>query len=289
MQDHSYYDELHYASSQYPPLLRETKSPPKKLYWRGERPDIPLVAVIGSRRPTPYGEQVTDMLVRDLATAGLGIVSGLAIGIDALAHRAALEAGGYTLAVLGNGIDSIRPATNQKLGEKLLRSGGAIISEHPPGTSAQTFSFPARNRIIAGLSLAVIVTEADAHSGSLITSNFALQYNRRVMAVPGSIFNPRSAGPNNLIRSGAIPVTSAQDILDALDMTTTAKLKKPRAVGPASAEEAAIIKLLNTGITNSDELIRRSNLGAAQFAQVISLMEITGKVKSLGAGIWIKS
>ncbi len=278
------YSNISYKSSQYPGLLRGISSPPQQLFIQGQLPTGPYVAMVGTRKPTDYGRLITHRLATDLARAGVVIVSGLALGIDAVAHQAAVEAGGQTVAVLGNGIGAIYPPSNRGLGEKILASGGAIVSEYAPGVEPFKGNFPARNRIIAGLSLAVVVTEADASSGSLITANFALEQGRTVMAVPGNITSLRSAGPNNLIKSGALPVTDATDVLNGLDLEAK-QLQQP--VKADSAEEAQILQLMAAGHATTDALITASGLDAARFANIISLMEITGKVRNLGAGNWI--
>lgn len=278
------YSTISFQNQDYPDQLRQIASPPKQLYSVGQLPQGHYVAIVGTRRPTDYGRQVTYQLASQLAKAGFIIVSGLALGIDGVAHQAAVEAGGKTVAVLGNGIGKVYPPSHKWLADKILETGGAIVSEYEPGVEPQKFTFPARNRIIAGLSLAVIVTEADASSGSLITANFALEQGRAVMAVPGNITSLRSAGPNNLIKSGALPVTDATDVLNALDLDHK-ELHKP--VKADSAEEAKILELLADGVNSTDQLIENSGLEAARFANIISLMEITGKVRSLGAGNWV--
>lgn len=244
-----------------------------------------MIAVVGSRRPTAYGREVTYKLAYDLASAGVTVVSGLAYGLDGVAHQAALDAGGLTIAVLAHGLDKIYPSANRGLGEQILAHGGALISEYPVATPALKQHFVARNRLVSGLSSAVIVTEADASSGTLLTANFALQQNRVVMAVPGNITSPKSAGPNNLLRSGAVPVTSAEDVLAALELESPALAAAP--VKADSKEEAQILDLLRSGITTNQALLDHSGLAAAKFAHIISLMEITGKVRNLGAGQWV--
>jgi len=251
----------------------------------GPIPDMPLVAIVGSRRPTDYGKQVTYRLASELAAGGVGVVSGLAIGIDAVAHQAAIEAGGFTVAVLGSGLNQVYPARNRTLARKLIENGGVIVSEQEADMPPLRHHFPARNRIIAGLSLGVVVTEATAASGSLITANFALNENRLVMAVPGNVTSLSSAGTNKLLRAGATVITSATDVLDALDVETRILAKPP--APPANAEETTILELIGQGITTSRELIEHSQLSAARFAHIISLMEITGKVRNLGAGTWV--
>jgi len=246
-------------------------------------PKDSLVAVVGSRRPTAYGERITYQITSELAKAGAVIVSGLAIGVDSIAHRAALDAGGKTVAVLAQGLDRIYPAQHRGLAKEILAKGGALVSEYDVGTESYPGNFVARNRIIAALSMAVIVTEAAAKSGSLITARDAADIGRIVMAVPGNITSVFSAGPNNLIRTGAIAITSATDAIVALGFHA----REAVAVPAQSADEALLLRLLDEGTGTSDELITKSQLSAAQFANIISLMEITGKVRNLGAGTWV--
>ena len=271
-----------YASSQYPKALREISSPPKQLFSTSKTFDTACVAIVGTRRPTPYGRRITYQLASELASAGVTIVSGLAIGIDTVAHQAALEANGRTIAVLGCGLNRIYPARNRELGVRITRNG-ALVSEYEGSTPALPHHFPARNRIISGLSQAVIVTEAAAESGSLITARFALEQNRQVLAVPGNITSLRSAGPNNLLRLGATPITSSADVLAALNIFIHAK-PTPKA---SNKNEEQLMQLLKEGYTSSKDLIENSQLDASVFAEIISLMEIRGKVRSLGAGMWV--
>lgn len=276
---------IDYKSNNYPELLRDIAAPPKGLYLLGELPDLPMVAIIGSRGITEYGKYMTYRLAYDLATAGLCIVSGLALGVDAIAHQAALDAGGSALAVLAGGLDSPSPRSNYRLFERILASGGGVISEYPEGTTPFKQNFPARNRIIAGLCLATIITEANAKSGSLITANFALQANRYVMAVPGNVTSPRSAGPNNLLKLGAKPVTDAVDVLAELGLESTkVRAKKVKA---DSAGESKLMELIETGHHTTEALITHSEINPSEIASMLSLMEITGKVRNIGAGQWI--
>lgn len=279
--------DITYKSNSYPELLRDISSPPKNIYSLGTIPDLPMIAIVGTRKPSNYGEQITHQLAYDLASAGICVVSGLAYGIDSIAHRAVVEAGGRALAVLGTPLDTIYPAANRNLAKSILQSGGAIISEYEVGSSTQRFNFPARNRIIAGLSIATIITEADAKSGSLITANFAINNNRMVMAIPGNITSPRSAGPNNLIKLGAKPITSAADVLAELELESN-KLTKSKVL-PANDNEALIIDLLESGHTTMQSIIDNSSFDAPQLAHILSLMEITGKIRNLGAGQWMVS
>ena len=269
----------------FPRLVRDISSPPKGLYVAGKIPDLPMVAMVGTRSPSDYGKRVTYQMASNLAKAGFCLVSGMAMGIDTIVHRAALDARGATVAVLGSGVDCPYPRCNQGIYENIIKNNGAVISEYENGTTPFKSHFPARNRIIAGLSLAVIVTEADAKSGSLITANFALQQNRTVMAVPGNITSLKSAGPNNLIKNGASAVTDYSDVLAILGLESPNMVKhKPKA---DSREEAKIIELLSEQALSTEQLISKTGLDAINIASVISLMEITGKIRNLGAGLWI--
>lgn len=270
----------------YPHLLNEIASPPKELYYLGNLPGSePCVAIVGSRKSTPYGKAVTEQLAGDLASCGVTIISGLALGIDATAHRAAIAAGGKTVAVMASGLNQIYPSSNRNLARDILKTGGGLISEYPTGMPPLKHNFPARNRIVTGLSLAVIITEAAQSSGALITANFALEQDRLVMAVPGNITQATSAGANNLIKAGAIAVTEARDVLSALDFEVPEL--KAKLVIPASKEEKIILDLLIQGVSDTQDLIIKSQFETAKFNQVISLMEIGGKVRNLGAGKWI--
>lgn len=275
---------LKFQNQDYPELLREIKNPPKQLFVLGQLPaDAVALAVVGSRRPSDYGREVTYKLTYELAKAGIIIVSGLAYGIDAVAHAAALEAGGVTVAVQACGYDQVYPAGNRGLA-KQIQKHGAVVTEYPPGTPALKQNFVARNRIIAGLCLATIVTDAAARSGALITANFALNGNRQVMAVPGNITSPTCAGPNNLIKAGALPITDSSDVLSALEIHIDQPALSTRA---DSKEESKILELLGQGLRSTQELIDQSGLTAGQFASTIGLMEISGKVRNLGAGNWL--
>jgi DNA processing protein len=277
-------NQIHLSDPEYPLYLSEIPSPPKTLYFRGKLPMAPCVAIVGTRNPTRYGEQVTYQLAYELAQAGLAIVSGLAIGIDSIAHRAALDAGGVTVAVQGTGLDRISPARHRQLGHDIINSGGAIVSEYEVDDRVFPSNFAIRNRITSGLCMGVLVIESNAHGGSLITSDFAVKQDRLVFAVPGNITQPRSAGPNNLIRKGAIPVTGSIDVLQALNFESSFVPEIP--VTPSNGQEARILKLLREGETTSQFLIESTGLPAGEFANIISLMEITGRVRNLGSGHW---
>jgi DNA processing protein len=274
--------KLSYEHSSYPDQLRQISNPPMSLYVLGQLPPMPYVAIVGTRRPTEYGRKVTYQLASELSRAGVAIVSGLAYGLDAVAHQAAVDSGGVAIGVLAAGLDQIYPVYNRSLAIKILKNGG-LVSEYPAGITPRKQSFVARNRIISGLCLATIVTEANASSGTLITANFALNQNRLVMAVPGPITSLRSAGPNNLIKSGAIPITDSSDVLTALNLDSLTFTP----VKADSREEARLLELLQQGVNTSEELIQHSGFTATQFANIISLMEISGKVRNLGAGQWV--
>lgn len=259
---------------------------PKRLYFIGKLPEtrIPTVAIVGSRKPTSYGREVTYRLAFDLASRGIIIVSGLALGVDSIAHRATLDAGGITLAVLANGVDIIYPATHTDLAGDILAKGGAIISEYEPGTEARDFQFLERNRIVSGLSDAVIVTEAASRSGTLSTVMHALEQGREVFVVPGNITSPLSAGCNNLIKQGAHPITCAEDVLEII----APELLRPQTMLPLGATplESKIISLLQSGIRDGDELQTLSEIKVSEFLQTITMMEIAGTIRALGGNQW---
>lgn len=284
------YTALHSADSQFPDVLKQIENTPARLLVRGDLNfGRPLVAVVGSRKPTAYGLQATNQIVRELVMAGVGIVSGLAYGIDKQAHIAALDAGGYTIAVLGNSIDRIAPSQHKGLADRILEQGGAIASEYPPGTTTQPFMFIDRNRIIAGLSRGVIVIQAGSRSGSLSTAKRALDAGRSVMALPGDITSEMSLGTNRLIREGAVLIRSSVDVLDELGVAPPKKrpTRSTRSsLGGDTQEEATLLKLISHGVYDSQELIEQSGLAAAEFAQIITLMEISGKVRDGGSGTW---
>lgn len=276
---------LTYKDKEYPKLLKEIYSPPAVLYIRGEfsESDKFSIGVVGTRRFTDYGKQVTQEITHGLSKAGLTIVSGLAVGIDTEAHKSALEAGGRTIAVLGGGIDdiSIFPGVNRKLAEKITKNG-AVISEYPPGTASLKQNFPARNRIIAGLSLGVLVIEAGEKSGALITARDALEQNREVFAAPGNIYSKGSYGPNSLIKLGAKLVTSYEDILGELNLESVKRFIENREILPENDEEAEILKHLSKEPIHIDLLIQKTKMNAKEVNSMITLMEIKGKVRHLG-------
>jgi DNA processing protein len=273
----------------YPALLREIADPPPVLYLRGElaAADRWALAVVGTRRMTPYGRQVVERLVGELARAGLTIVSGLALGIDGAAHRAALQAGGRTVAVLGSGLDQLYPSDHIGLAREIVGSG-AVMTEFPLGTKPDAVNFPRRNRIISGLSMGTLVIEAAETSGALITADFALEQGRDVFAVPGSILSSASTGPNRLIKEGARPVTSAQDILEELNLTVVAQHEAVRDALPDDPTESALLKLLSGEPLHVDEIGRSSALPAWQVSSALTMMELKGLVRQVGGMNYVR-
>jgi len=273
----------------YPERLHNIASPPKILFYVGapldQLAERPVIAIVGSRNISPYGRRVTIDLARALAERDITIVSGLAMGVDAIAHHAVVEAEGKAIAILPSGLDRIYPASNHALAKQILSTRGTLLSEYPEGTEPFKQNFVARNRIIAGLANAVLITEAAEKSGSLHTANFALEQGKEVLAVPGNITSPLSVGTNNLIKSGAVPVTRVEDILFALNIAAE-KLPK-REVAAANKEEQIVLKLLTAGVSDGTELLTQSALGTALFNQTLTMMEITGKIKAVGNGKWI--
>ncbi len=280
-------DVLIYPDKEYPKILKEIADPPGVLYIKGEfKPqDEIALAVVGSRKYTSYGERVVDSLVEPIAKK-LTIVSGLALGIDALAHKSALSSGGRTIAVLGCGLDQVYPVTNIKLSDQILDGRGAIISEYPLGTPSLKHNFPVRNRIIAGLSLGTLVIEAAQNSGSLLTAKAAIDYNREVFAIPGSIFSENSVGPMRLLKMGAKVVTSYEDILEELAIEEKSISVKLRQIIPDSKEEEILLKLLKKPAI-IDHLIRESKLEPGVVNSTLIMLEMKGKVTNLGGGSFV--
>lgn len=278
------------ADEAYPEHLREIPDPPPVLYVRGEllSADRWAVAVVGTRRVTAYGRQVVERLVSELARAGVTIISGLARGTDAAAHRVALESGGRTVAVLGSGLDRIYPTEHAGLARDIV-TRGAVVTEFPPGTPPDAVNFPRRNRIISGLAMGTLVVEAGETSGALITADHALEQGRDVFAVPGSILSPASAGPNRLVQEGAKPVTSAQDILEELNLTAVAHHEAVREALPENETEAALLQLLSSEPLHVDELGRGSALPVAEVTSALTMMELKGLVRQVGGMNYVRS
>lgn len=267
----------------YPPLLRQLPEAPPVLYMKGQltAPDREwTIAIVGTRKATAYGRQAAETLSTDLARNGITIVSGLALGIDAAAHEAALKAGGRTIGVLACGIDQVYPASHTKLAARIMEQG-ALLTETPVGSPPEGGNFPARNRIISGLSLGTIVVEADQTSGALITADRALEQGREVFAVPGNIFSRASLGTNRLLKEGATLITSAEDVLEALNLKMVAAHTEARAVIAEDATEAKLLSLISADPTHIDELARTSQLPITQVSSTLALMELKGMVRQV--------
>ncbi len=272
-------------SPRYPPYLKEVPAPPPLLYLRGSfiPEDHIALAVVGTRRLSSYGRQMARELTAGLVRQGITIVSGLARGIDTIAHRTALEMGGRTIAVLGSGVDQVYPPENRPLLEQILAfNQGAVLSEYPVGTRPQARNFPPRNRLISGLSLGTLVIEGDIRSGAMITARFALEQNRDVFAVPGNVTSPASQGPNALIREGAALVTCVEDILESLNLDHVVEQKAVQLALPDSAEEAALLPHLSRSPQHIDQISRAANLPSALVSSTLAILELKGVVQHVG-------
>ena len=274
---------LTWEDETYPGRLKEIDQPPPVLYVRGEYlpDDLFAVAIVGTRRVTPYGRQITEELSSYLAANGITVISGLARGVDAIAHQTTLKAGGRTIAVLGSGVDKIYPPEHRALAERMMERG-AVISDYAPGTPPDASNFPPRNRIISGLSLAVVVVEAGETSGALITAEFAAEQGREVFAVPGSILAPQSKGTNKLIQRGALPLLSMNDLMQALDLTRMGEQKAARKIIPADATEARLMNVLGSEPLHVDEIRSQAELPIEKVSATLALMELKGMVRQVG-------
>ncbi len=275
---------------EYPDLLKQIYGPPPVLYAKGRslKRIQPIIAVVGTRNMTSYGRMATESIVHDLARAGVVIVSGLALGIDAEAHAACLQAKGVTIAVLGSGLAQIYPRENERLAKRIEQQG-TLVSEYPPHVRPQKYHFPVRNRIIAGLALGTIVIEGDEDSGSLITARRALDENRDVFAVPGNIFHASSRGPNALIQMGAKPVVSARDVLEALDIKQVEQMVAVQESFGDTTEEKIVLELLTGEPLHIDELIKRSKLETSVVHSTLTLLEMKGLAKNTGAMQYVRA
>ncbi|HSW36982.1 MAG TPA: DNA-processing protein DprA [Candidatus Saccharimonadales bacterium] len=281
-------NKLTLKSAGFPAPLRVIPSPPKILFHTGadlnELLQKPRVTIVGSRNVSPYGKQVTTALAYKLAEQGVVIISGLALGVDSIAHQAALEAGGLTIAVLPGPVEKIYPATHTQLAQQIIAKGGALISEYPEGMPGLKQNFIARNRLMAGLAQAVVITEAAEKSGSLHTAQFALEQGKDVVAVPGNITSPGSVGTNNLLKAGAQPVTSYKDVLNILGLAE--HKTSLQAVKGRNQLEQKILDLLLQGISDGEQLLKQSEIEISLFNQTLTMLEIGGKIRSLGANHW---
>ena len=267
----------------YPPRLKEIYDYPPLLYVKGSLlpKDEWCLAVVGTRRATAYGRQVTEEITSDLARSNITTASGLAPGIDSIAHHAALDAGGRSIAVFACGLDIVYPVENTNLVQRISQQG-AQISEYPLGTKPRAEHFPRRNRILSGISLGVLVVEAGVTSGALITANLALEQNREVLAIPGSILSPASKGTNRLIQEGARLVRDYRDILEELNLGAVAQQIEMKEIIPASDTESLLLKQLSAEPTHVDEVFRGSGLPVSTVSSTLAMMELKGLVKSMG-------
>lgn len=267
----------------YPPRLKEIYDYPPVLYVRGNLlpKDDPYLAVVGTRKPTVYGRQVAEEIVADLVRSKITIVSGLARGIDSIAHRTALDSGGETIAVFASGLDIVYPADNTKLAQAIMERG-ALVSEYPLGVRPKADNFPQRNRIMSGLSLGVLVVEAGERSGALITAHQAVEQNRDVFAIPGSILSPGSKGANHLIQEGARLVCNCNDILEELNPTAIAQQLEIKEFLPADEKESRVLTQLTSEPNHIDEICRRSGLAMPEVSSTLAMLELKGIARQVG-------
>jgi DNA processing protein len=277
---------IHRIRSDHPAFpygLKSVFRPPTEIYMRGPLPEGPAMAVVGTRRMSPYGKAAVRLLVPEIVRCGMAVVSGLALGIDGEAHRAALDAGGRTVAVIGSGIDddSIYPREHLGLAKRILESGGAVVSEYPPGAPSLPHHFPARNRIIAGLSRAVLVIEAPRKSGARITARLALDAGRDVWAVPGPINHPNSWGPNDLIKNGATPICEPEDICHALGLESSGV-----SCQVSGAQPHPVLAALSSGPLTADQISRATGIPPASLAAAMTELELEGRIADFGGGLY---
>ena len=265
-------------------------NPPKSLCYMGKLPETnaPVVSIVGSRKPSAYGKEVTERLATDLAKAGCVIVSGLALGVDCIAQKAAIEAGGTVVAVVPNELPDISPRTNYQLAMSIIEQGGAVVSEWMKGDNkiVNRWSFLERNRLVSGLADGIIITEAAERSGTLNTASHALNQGRDLFVVPGNITSPLSAGCNTLLKQGAYLVTDADDVLSIIAPEKLQKDNGQELAASATIEEGIIIKLISEGLRDGDEIQQKSGLSASDFATALTMLEINGVIKPLGANNW---
>lgn len=280
-------NSLKHDAPDFPDILRHIPSPPKELFWAGAHPNSllnrPRVAVVGSRKVTSYGRQVTQQISQELARVGAVIISGLALGVDAVAHQAAIDAGGLTIAVLPTSLDSIYPASHLNLARQIIASGGCLISEYRSGAPVYKTNFTARNRIVSGLADVLLITEAAKNSGTMHTAGFALEQGRTVMAVPGNILVTSSEGCNNLIKNGAAPVTGAGDVFFALGLDLSAQ--RQTKVFRGAGNEQKIFDLIRRGIADQEELAEIARLDGPALSASLTTLEINGYIRAEG-GSW---
>lgn len=280
-------ETLKLSDLDFPAELKTIPQPPKVIYTRGRLKKETRVAIVGTRLCSDYGKLVAANIAQELVEAGIVIVSGLTPGIDTIAHKTAVENKARTIAVLGTGLDkrSIYPQTNVVLAENILENDGLLISEYPPGMHGARYSFPQRNRIIAGLSLAVVVIEAKEKSGSLITAGWALKQGKLIFAIPGSVYSANSQGCHQLIKKGAILARNAKDILDGIGIDSQQSLGIKTGF-EGSEEEILIFKSLREGALDVDKIILTTGLPAKKVLSLLPILEIKGKIRDLGENIY---
>jgi DNA processing protein len=284
------YHVLTWEDEGYPSRLTEIDTPPPVLYVWGELApqDRWATAVVGTRRPTAYGTEVAQDLAAVLATGGVTVVSGLARGIDVLAHQSALEAGGRTIAVLGSGLDKIYPPEHRRIADAIA-GAGAVITDYPMGTPPEAANFPPRNRIISGLAMVVVIVEAGVGSGALITADFAAEQGREVFAVPGSIYQRASRGTNSLIRSGARPLVALEDVLEALNLDVVARQEAVSEAMPQDETEARVFEALSNEPIHVDEIQARCGLPAARVSASLAMLELKGQARQVGGMQYVRA
>ena len=281
---------INWHDRMYPPRLKEIHDPPPVLYVRGEilPEDQRSVAVVGTRKATTYGREVAGVLSKDLARNGVTVVSGLARGIDSVAHRAAIESGGRTIAVFGSGLDVVYPPEHGRLARD-IEEAGALVSEHPLGAKPEARHFPRRNRLISGMTLGTLVVEAGDISGALLTVRSALEQDREVFCVPGSIFSPASRGTNSLIQDGAKLVTNYKDVLEELNLTVVAHQIEMRSIiQPQDDNESLLLNHVTHEPAHIDEIRRQAGLPITVVSSTLAVMELKGMIKQVGGMRYIR-
>ena len=274
----------------FPDSLKEISGGPVVLYYKGTLKGLNAssVAIVGTRKMTFYGREVTEKFSQELSSFGVTIISGLARGVDTAAHKACLESGGVTVAVLGNGLDSVYPPENKKLADMIIEKGGALISEYPPGSPALPVNFAVRNRIVSGLASSVLVVEGAEKSGTLLTASHAADQGKTVFAIPGQITSPLSKAPLFLLKNGAKMATEVKDVLDELDIEVKVDRDKMETAMPSVPEEVKIIDILENEPLHLDELVRISGSKTSEVSARLTIMEMKGMVRNIGGGIYKK-
>jgi DNA processing protein len=278
------------AKKDFPPALLEIPQVPKELFIRGELPptEFKKLCIVGARKYSNYGRDVCEKLIQGLRGYPISIVSGLALGIDTIAHEMALKSGIHTISVPGSGLDAsvLYPRSNTALARSILESGGCMLSEFPNDFKATNYSFPQRNRIMAGMSDAVLIVEAEAKSGTLITARLATEYNKDVLTVPGSIFSANSEGPLLLLKLGATPIACSEDILEALGIEYAKEFKTKTLFLDLSDDEKNLVEIIESPKTR-DEILESINWSASKLGQIMTLLEIKGVIKESGGKVYL--